>query len=664
MQALRLFQFGKVRSIGVDDFPPGGTTILGGASEGQVADVYASVPWLARCAALRAYTLASIPCGVIDTAGNEVDHPLLGALSPILAEIEFSLCLFGAAYLLKLYQGRRVVDIQLLNPQTMAVVADPARGLVGFRQIVGERREYSPDDIVYIRLYNPSDDVGPGVAPAQVALEAAGLARAAIRYAQEFFDNGALPTVLLTTEQPVGDSEIERLRNWWNAMFRGEGKRHRTAVLQRGLKPEVISSPLKDLAIDPLMTLVRQQIAVAFGVPQTLIEDAANYATAREHRLSFYRETVFPEAELIASNLTAQLFAPYEFRFYTERVEAVQQEEASKAQALVQLVQTGIMTVNEAREALGLPVAQPADVPVDESEVEPVEEPVRAVGGMTAPPLRGLSDATKRDLARWRRKALRGDTQFVSGVIPAWVRAAIEARLGAGQDADAAFGPFLRAFDKDRAETKLATRVGDVLRDVADKAARKVGSEDNEWVDEVLDAADKALQSALAVELTAILVDVALDVGAGMGIPLDYDDILTEAAAWARDYTYSLVKGITDTSRARLQDIISRIVNGTLTKEDAVTLLSQIFGPVRAQMIATTEVTRAMAQATNLYQRLARERGYEVHRRWLTAEDEKVCEICGPLDHKLEEVWMAEFPDGPPAHVNCRCQIVVEWAKR
>jgi len=29
--------------------------------------------------------------------------------------------------------------------------------------------------------------------------------------------------------------------------------------------------------------------------------------------------------------------------------------------------------------------------------------------------------------------------------------------------------------------------------------------------------------------------------------------------------------------------------------------------------------------------------------------------VCGPLNGMPEENWVAEFPNGPPAHVNCRC---------
>jgi len=88
-----------------------------------------------------------------------------------------------------------------------------------------------------------------------------------------------------------------------------------------------------------------------------------------------------------------------------------------------------------------------------------------------------------------------------------------------------------------------------------------------------------------------------------------------------------------------------------------------MFGAVRAEMIATTEVTRAMSEAEHLYKRELDERNAQTVERWLTSEDERVCDICGPLDHTLREVWGQQFPDGPPAHINCRCRVNIERAR-
>ena len=79
-------------------------------------------------------------------------------------------------------------------------------------------------------------------------------------------------------------------------------------------------------------------------------------------------------------------------------------------------------------------------------------------------------------------------------------------------------------------------------------------------------------------------------------------------------------------------------------------------------MIATTEVTRASAAAINGYTDILTQYGEKVVRRWSTEVNEKVCPICRPLDNKKEKVWLAQFPDGPPAHPWCGCSIGVEVA--
>jgi hypothetical protein len=49
---------------------------------------------------------------------------------------------------------------------------------------------------------------------------------------------------------------------------------------------------------------------------------------------------------------------------------------------------------------------------------------------------------------------------------------------------------------------------------------------------------------------------------------------------------------------------------------------------------------------------------------WRTANDEKVCEICGPLheerrdlDESFGEDSFGEEMFAPPAHISCRCWI-------
>lgn len=54
----------------------------------------------------------------------------------------------------------------------------------------------------------------------------------------------------------------------------------------------------------------------------------------------------------------------------------------------------------------------------------------------------------------------------------------------------------------------------------------------------------------------------------------------------------------------------------------------------------------------------------EIWTRWRTAEDERVCPECGPLDG---QAWPAGEGPEPPLHNHCRCErgfAYVEWSSR
>lgn len=607
-------------------------------------DAYGLVPWVYRCTMLRCNAIAGLPFSITDSRGNEASVPF--NMRDVVQLIEFALCIWGTSYTLIKRRGRRVSGLQWLNPETMSIRTDPIRGIVAYvQQFSGGRLEFAPEQIVHHKLPNPLDDVGVGVSPARVALDAARMALNANTYVAKFFANSAIPAVVLSTDQPMPDAETERVRTVWERLFGGVRNAFRTAVLRYGLKPTVIGSQMKDIVPAELIAAARQQIAVAFGVPQTLLEDAANYATAREHRLSFYYETIFPEADLIAEGLNTQLFASLGLRFefnYNE-VEAVQQDEATKANAVSQLVQLGIISTDEAREVMGF-----------EPRAETTQQDTTA---------QGLPSEAKQDVRRWRDKALRRgpDVQFDSEAIPDWLANAIRARL-ATMPVREAFAPAVRAYERGGAERDLKQRIQEVYDAHRDKIAKAASA--GEMPNDELNALADDLVSAVTAKLTLIAIDAALAMAVDFGVGVEYDNILTDAAAWAQRYAYDLVKGITNTQREHLQNVISQVVDGKLSREDAVSMIEPMFGEVRAEMIATTEVTRAMSAATELYTKQLRDAGYTIQVRWYTWEDERVCEICAPLDHTLEDVWRTVAPGGPPAHVNCRCKTVVEVVRK
>ena len=149
----------------------------------------------------------------------------------------------------------------------------------------------------------------------------------------------------------------------------------------------------------------------------------------------------------------------------------------------------------------------------------------------------------------------------------------------------------------------------------------------------------------------------SLELTAETGITFDAAVISEEALGWARTHAADLVTGVTDTTRKLVNQSVATFVETPgMTRGDLESLLAPAFGENRASMIAVTEVTRAYSEATNQHQRLIRDEvGMEMRRVWLTRRDDLTCFICGPLHGMPEEEWRAEFPNGPPGHVNCRC---------
>jgi len=352
---------GATKVLTVDDF----FNYLKGLDDegGTVQDIYKSVAWVFRCVHLRANGLSSIPYRILK-GEREIEWPI--SLSRLLWYAEADLSLFGAAYWLKNLKKKDPTSLMRLNPSSMEVKTN-RKGIEKFVQTIeGEETDFKEEQMVYFRYWNPADDLGPGVAPAEVALEAAGIMGNLNTWASKFFEAGALPlTVLKVTEGYVTEAEKSRVEKVWDKLLGGVKKAWRTVVMNPGLEAQVIGAFPKDVTMPALEKSVRRQIAVAFGVPQTLMTDSANYATAISDRKQFYDETVKPEAGIIEETLNEQLFgklaSPLTFRFDLEALEIFQEEEKDRSEAVFNLVQAGT-PLEAAFEILGYDIPDHVDV--------------------------------------------------------------------------------------------------------------------------------------------------------------------------------------------------------------------------------------------------------------------------------------------------------------
>ena len=125
------------------------------------------------------------------------------------------------------------------------------------------------------------------------------------------------------------------------------------------------------------------------------------------------------------------------------------------------------------------------------------------------------------------------------------------------------------------------------------------------------------------------------------------------------------VGSLNATSRQQFAEAFVRWQQGDVPFSQAegldglIQLLTPTFGPVRAELIASTEVTRVFTQATLLAEA---NNPYTVAYRFQTSADERVCPICSPLNQQTTPKSSSGFGDfgWPPLHPRCRCSISIE----
>lgn len=124
---------------------------------------------------------------------------------------------------------------------------------------------------------------------------------------------------------------------------------------------------------------------------------------------------------------------------------------------------------------------------------------------------------------------------------------------------------------------------------------------------------------------------------------------------------------ITGIATHRLDDLAQVLHRSLLEGWSSARLAKELRGvledPRWARMVATTETNRAVSAAS-----LSRYRDNNVDaKEWLSAEDQRVCQICnenegdGPI---ALDAYFSSGDDAPPGHPDCRCAIAPAYADR
>jgi HK97 family phage portal protein len=220
--------------------------------------------------------------------------------------------------------------------------------------------DYKPSEIIHIKE-NSFRSIYRGVPRLKPALRTMQLMGSMRRFQDNFFKNGAVPGLVLKSPNTLSEKIKERMLQAWVARYNPQSGGRRPLFLDGGLTVENLTEVnFKDLDFQEAIASNEKIILKAIGVPPILMDSGNNANLRPNHRL-YYLETILPIINKIA--YAFERYFGFKLDENVSGIPALQPELRDQAGYYATLVNTGIMTPNEAREALRLETIEGFDTP-------------------------------------------------------------------------------------------------------------------------------------------------------------------------------------------------------------------------------------------------------------------------------------------------------------
>ena len=206
--------------------------------------------------------------------------------------------------------------------------------------------KFKPDEIIHFKDLS-NDSIYRGSSRLKSATDSINTLYKMQDFQKSFFENGAVPGMVFTTENTLGQAAKEKTIQYWMQRYNPKTGARRPMIVDSGLKPTPISTAnFKDMDFDASIDKHNTKILNALGVPKVLF-DGGNNANISPNLRLFYLETVLPVVRSFTS--AVERYFGYDIDAITSNVSALQPELKDVAAYLTSLVNGGVITPNEAR---------------------------------------------------------------------------------------------------------------------------------------------------------------------------------------------------------------------------------------------------------------------------------------------------------------------------
>jgi HK97 family phage portal protein len=293
------------------------------------------------------------------------DHPLLTLLTNVNPYTEgFSwresiyadMDIFGRSFHAKVQPNPNKPPTSLwrMQPQLMKVLPDAEKFVAGFEYGTGSNKKtFEPEDVLWFRCFDPFDPLGGfGALEAWIKTVDAEFAHAS--FVDWIYNKGGSPDYVVTAKNGMSVDQKKAFRSEWRKMFsKLFNRRENVAILSGEGDITPLGRTPRDLESVEQDNVLRDKIAIAFGVPKSLItSDDVNLANAKEGSITFLRNSVMPMVQKVEDTLNEQLVPMWSDRLILVHDNPIIEDKRIMIDERASMLKSGF-TVDEVREMEG-----------------------------------------------------------------------------------------------------------------------------------------------------------------------------------------------------------------------------------------------------------------------------------------------------------------------
>jgi HK97 family phage portal protein len=217
--------------------------------------------------------------------------------------------------------------------------------------------EFTSDEVIHIRLPNPSDPI-LGLAPIVPVLKHVLIDRFTSEHMIRFYKQGARLGGVVKTTKKLTKEQISRLTRSFESNYTGKRNHHKTLILPEGMDYQTIEVNPGESSLIEFSKFNKEPILSAYGVPPVKVGllDGATYANAVVQEKSFWENAVLPikaiiECAINNSDLILRVERNLKFSFDISHIEVLQKSLKDRAETAQRMMQAG-WSINEIRQEI------------------------------------------------------------------------------------------------------------------------------------------------------------------------------------------------------------------------------------------------------------------------------------------------------------------------